>query len=113
VSSLFKMGRTAIVAAWLVVAVPTPSVSGDAASTPSARLTSEEAADLAAKLASDECERHYGRRPFSSPQYPIDSSVIGSHGGGSTPAGTAGSRPKFRSVRRAVIRGSSATGAPT
>jgi hypothetical protein len=38
---------------------------------PSAHLSSDEAADLAAKLANDECERRYERRPFAPSEYPI------------------------------------------
>ena len=40
--------------------------------TPSGRLSSAEAAELAAKLANDECDRLYERRPFAPSQYPVD-----------------------------------------
>jgi hypothetical protein len=55
-------------------AMPAPSVAADAApeAIPIARLSSEHAVDLAVKLANDECERRYERRPFSPSQYPIE-----------------------------------------
>jgi hypothetical protein len=57
---------------WLVAALPASSAAEDPAATPSAHLSSEEAASLAAKLANDACDRLYKRRPFTSAQYPID-----------------------------------------
>jgi hypothetical protein len=69
---LFGLGRTAVMATWLVVAMPAPSVADDAAPTPTGRFSAEQAADLAAKLANDECERRYERRPFSPSDYPVE-----------------------------------------
>jgi hypothetical protein len=74
------------------------------AASPFARLASEPTGRrLAAKLANDECERRYERRPFSPSQHTRSStSVIGSDGVGSTLAGRMGSLPKSRSDRTAV-----------
>jgi hypothetical protein len=95
----------AVVAAWLVLAMPASPSADDVAPTPSARLTSEEAADLAAKLGDDECERHYERRPFSPSQYEVEYVSDRFRWGRLDLAGRTGSLPRSRSDRTAVIRG--------
>lgn len=53
-------------------------------------LSAEKAAELAARLANDQCERHYRRRPFRADQYPavLDGGIY--HWGGLDVGGLAG-----------------------
>lgn len=65
----------ALVAISVLLAIPPSVAAGDAppspTPSPAARLSADEAATLAAKLANDECDRRFERRPFSPSQYPI------------------------------------------